>query len=126
MAHFAKVENGIVTRVIVAEQDFIDSGAVGDPSEWIQTSYGAFGGEYLDVQTYSVRPEKQALRKNFAGVGFTYDSVRDAFIPPKQFESWILNEDTCLWEAPIEKPIDAKYYWSEEVKNWVKVTPTKD
>ncbi len=120
MSHFAKVENGIVTRVIVAEQEFINSGAVGDPSEWVQTSYSAFGGEYVDIQTGSVRPEKQALRKNFAGVGFTYDAERDAFIPPKQFESWVLNEKTCLWEAPKEKPVDAKYYWDEEKLDWVK------
>lgn len=121
MAHFAKVENGIVTQVIVAEQDFIDSGAVGKPSMWIQTSYSAWGGEYVDHATGSIRPEKEALRKNFAGVGYTYDKERDAFIPPRPFDSWVLNEDSCQWEAPKEKPVDAKYYWNEDKLDWVKV-----
>ena len=121
MAHFAKVEDGIVTRVIVADQDFIDSGAVGEPSQWIQTSYSAFAGEYVDVSTGSVRPEKTALRKNFAGVGYTYDKVLDAFIPPKPYNSWVLNDETCQWEAPKEKPTDAKYYWDEEKLDWVEI-----
>jgi hypothetical protein len=121
MAHFAKVEDGIVTRVIVADQDFIDSGAVGEPSQWIQTSYSASAGEYIDVSTGSVRPEKTALRKNFAGVGYAYDKVLDAFIPPKPYNSWVLNEETCQWEAPKEKPTDAKYYWDEEKLDWVEI-----
>jgi hypothetical protein len=121
MAHFAKVESGVVTRVIVAEQDFIDSGAVGEPSQWIQTSYCASAGEYIDVSTGSIRPEKTALRKNFAGVGFTYDGELDAFIPPKPHDSWVLNEETCQWTAPKEKPTDAKYYWNEEKLDWIKV-----
>ena len=90
MSHFAKVENGIVTKVIVAEQDFIDSGAVGDPSSWLQTSYNTSGGQH---------PNGTPLRKNFAGIGYTYDRNRDAFIPPKPSEgSFRLNEETCQWE----------------------------
>lgn len=109
MAHFAKIENGIVTQVIVAEQDVIDSGLFGD--SWVQTSYNTYGGQH---------PEGRPLRKNFAGIGFTYDPVKDAFIPPKLFASWVLNEDTCLWKAPIPMPTDGKsYQWDETTTNWV-------
>ena len=114
MAHFAKVVNNIVEQVIVAEQDFIDSGAVGNPENWIQTSYNTYGG----VHKLGGTP----FRKNFAGVGFTYNIEKDAFIPPKplQYESWVLNEEKCIWEAPIEMPSDGKpYYWDEELLEWV-------
>lgn len=114
MGHFAKVENGIVTQVIVAEQDFIDSGAVGSPSMWIQTSYNTYGGEHKLGGT--------SLRKNYAGIGFTYDAIRDAFIPPKPYESWVLNEDSCLWNAPVEYPNDGKeYYWDEATVSWKEI-----
>mgnify|MGYP003338137412 FL=1 len=109
MAHFAKVENGVVTQVIVAEQDVIDSGLFGDG--WVQTSYNTAGGQH---------PEGRPLRKNYAGIGFTYDETRDAFIPPKPFDSWVLNEDTCLWDAPIPMPQDGKFYnWDEATTSWV-------
>lgn len=112
MAHFAHITNGTVDQVIVAEQDFIDSGAVGNPSEWVQTSYNTYGG----VHKLGGTP----LRKNYAGIGFTYDSVRDAFIPPQPYPSWNLNENTCLWEAPIPYPTDGDYYvWNEEAASWV-------
>lgn len=111
MSHFAKVENGVVTQVIVAEQDVIDSGLFG--TGWVQTSYNTIGGQH---------PEGRPLRKNYAGVGFTYDAERDAFIPPKPFASWLLNEDTCLWGAPVAYPIDGKFYeWSESSQQWVEV-----
>jgi len=100
MAHFAKVENGIVTQVIVAEQDFINSGVVGSPSMWIKTSYNTHGGEYFNNFTKSV--EGQGLRKNFAAVGYTYDKDLDAFIPPRPSEEATLNLETCLWELPEE------------------------
>ncbi len=110
MSHFAKVENGIVTQVIVAEEEFINSGFVGDPRSWVQTSYNTKGGQH---------PEGRPLRKNYAGIGYTYDSTRDAFIPPKPFESWTLNEDTCLWDAPTPMPDDGKLYtWDEETLSW--------
>ncbi len=96
MAHFAKVENNIVIDVIVAEKDFIDSGMAGDPSTWIQTSYNTRGGINLRGGP--------ALRKNFAGIGFTYDPVRDAFISPKPFDTWVLDEESCLWYDPDEVP----------------------
>lgn len=110
MAHFAKVENGIVTQVIVAEQDVIDSGLFG--SGWIQTSYNTHGGVHTNGGT--------PLRKNYAGVGFTYDSGRDAFIPPQPFLSWIMSEETCLWNAPVAYPTDGnRYYWNEETTSWI-------
>jgi hypothetical protein len=114
MAHFAEVVNGIVRRVIVAEQDFIDSGAVGIPSRWVQTSYNTYGG----VHKLGGTP----LRKNYAGVGYTYDEQRDAFIPPRPYQSWNLNEDTCLWESPIPYPNDNKpYLWNETTGSWEEV-----
>jgi len=114
MAHFAEVVNGIVRRVIVAEQDFIDSGAVGIPSRWVQTSYNTHGG----VHKLGGTP----LRKNYAGIGYTYDEQRDAFIPPRPYQSWNLNEDTCLWESPIPYPNDNKpYLWNETTGSWEEV-----
>jgi len=112
MSHFAKVENGVVTQVIVAEQDVIDSGAVG--TGWVQTSYNTHGGQH---------PEGRPLRKNYAGLGYTYDAERDAFIPPKPFASWSLNEDTCLWESPVAYPNDGKFYgWNESLQQWIEIT----
>ena len=109
MSHFAKVENGIVTQVIVAEQDVIDSGLFG--TGWIQTSYNTIGGYH---------PENRPLRKNYAGIGYTYDSIRDAFIAPQPYASWILDETTCLWDSPIPYPTDdKKYYWDEPTTSWV-------
>jgi hypothetical protein len=114
MAHFAEVVNGIVRRVIVAEQDFIDSGVVGIPSRWVQTSYNTYGG----VHKLGGTP----LRKNYAGVGYIYDEQRDAFIPPRPYQSWNLNEDTCLWESPIPYPNDNKpYLWNETTGSWEEV-----
>ena len=95
MAHFAKVENGIVIQVIVAEQDVINSGLFGDPALWVQTSYNTRGGQH---------PEGRPLRKNYAGAGYTYDATRDAFIAPQPAPSWTLNEDTCLWVSPTPLP----------------------
>lgn len=88
MSHFAKIENNIVTQVIVAEEDFI----LLLEGKWIQTSYNTRGGKH---------PENKPLRKNYAGIGYIYDESRDAFIPPKPNDSWILNEETCLWELPV-------------------------
>ena len=97
MAHFAKLNNSIVTEVIVAEQDFINSGAVGDSFLWVQTSYNG------------------SFRKNYAAIGDTYDKGKDAFIAPKPYPSWTLVEDTCRWTAPIVKPDDGKMYnWNED------------
>lgn len=116
MSHFAQIDdNNIVVQVIVAEQDFIDSGAVGDSSKWIQTSYNTYGGEHRNGGT--------PLRKNYAGIGYTYDPTMDAFIPPKPYPSWVLNTDTCLWNPPIPMPTDGKFYvWSESSQSWDEVT----
>jgi len=119
MAHFAEVdENNIVTRVIVAGQDFINSGAVGDSSNWIQTSYNTRGGIHYTPNS-SEADDSIALRKNYAGVGFTYDSDRDAFYETQPYPSWTLNEDSCLWEAPVPYPDgDEMYKWNEDKQNW--------
>lgn len=110
MAHFAKIENGIVTQVIVAEQDVIDSGLFG--YGWVQTSYRTTGNAH---------PEAKPLRKNYAGVGFIYDKDLDAFIPPKPFPSWVLDKNSCLWVAPIKKPSDENLYnWDEKSQSWIK------
>lgn len=122
MGHYAEIdENNIVLQVIVAEQDFIDSGFVGDPVKWIKTSYNTFGGIHYDPETnLPSEDQSKALRKNYAGIGFTYDPVRDAFISPKPYPSWILNEETCLWDPPSNPPDDGKYYeWDEDSLSWI-------
>ena len=109
--HYAKIENNIVTRVIVAEAEFFDTFVDDTPGEWLQTSYNTHGGVHSNGET--------PLRKNYAGVGYTYDSVRDAFISPQPYPSWTLVEDTCLWEAPVAMPTDDKMYtWDESTTNW--------
>lgn len=118
MAHFAKVVNGTVVQVIVAEQEFFNTFVDTSPGEWIQTSYNTYGGGH----TLGGEP----LRKNYAGVGFTYDVSRDAFIPPKPYASWLLDEDTCLWGSPTPCPQDGQEYdWDEATLQWVKVNGTK-
>jgi len=113
MSHFAKVIDGIVTEVLVIEQDVIDTGLFGDPALFVQTSYNTFGGQH---------PEGRPLRKNYAGIGYTYDPELDAFIPPQPFPSWVLNTETCLWEAPALYPQDGiSYYWDEETLSWLEM-----
>jgi hypothetical protein len=115
MSHFAKVNNGIVEQVIVAEPEFFETFVDSSPGEWIQTSYNTRGGVHANGGT--------PLRKNYAGIGYTYDRVLDAFIPPKPYASWTLNEDTCLWDAPVAYPDDGKIYsWDEATTNWIEVT----
>lgn len=114
MSHFAKVVDGKVVNVIVAEADFFNDFVDSSPGEWIQTSYNTYGGKHSQGGT--------PLRKNYAGIGFSYDKSRDAFIPPNAFKSWILNEDTCLWDPPVEMPKDGKRYdWDEATTSWVEV-----
>jgi hypothetical protein len=101
MAHYAKIKDGKVVKVIVAEASFFDTFIDTSAGKWIQTSYN------------------NNIRKNFAGIGYTYDEDRDAFIPPKPFNSWTLNETTCLWEAPVAKPDDGqRYNWNETNQTW--------
>lgn len=103
MSHFAELdENSIVKRVIVADQNFIDSGAVGDPKNWVQTSYTG------------------KIRKNYAGKGYIYDPQRDAFIAKKPYDSWILDEQTAKWKAPKVYPKNGKYHeWDEASLSWI-------
>ena len=104
MSHFAKLNNNVVTEVIVAEQDFINSGAVGDSFLWVQTSYNG------------------SFRKNYAGVGYTYDKSKDAFIAPKPYPSWTLDA-SFDWQPPTAMPVDDKNYtWNEETETWDEVT----
>ena len=123
MGHFAKVSNGIVTRVIVAEADFFNNFVDDSPGQWIQTSYNTRGGVHYKPNTNEPSEDQsKALRKNYAGIGYTYDVTRDAFIPPQPFNSWTLNEDTCLWDSPVPYPADGKLYkWNEELVNWEEV-----
>jgi hypothetical protein len=135
VGHYAKVVDGIVTEVIVAKQDFIDT--LSSEETWIKTSYNTMGGVHYEpteggntdsVKTASADQSK-SLRKNYAGVGFIYDSVRDAFYEPQPFASWTLNETSCLWQPPISYPTDDKVYdWDEDAyqadntQGWVEYT----
>ena len=121
MAHFAKVVSNTVTQVIVAESEFFETFVDSSPGAWIQTSYNTSGGVHYDSNTGEPSLDQtKALRKNYAGIGYTYDSTRDAFIPPKRFNSWILNENTCLWDPPKPYPSDEeRYRWNEETQTWV-------
>jgi len=111
MAHYAKIENEIVTQVNVVEDDFIQANPDRYTGQWVKTSYNTQGGQHLLGGT--------PLRKNFAGIGHTYDPERDAFIAPKPFTKWVLNEDTCCWEAPIPYPTDNKFYvWNDNRTEW--------
>jgi hypothetical protein len=108
MSHYAKIENNIVVDVIVAEQDFINQ----IEGEWVQTSYNTIGGTHYQGGT--------PLRKNYAGIGMIYDRERDAFRTEQPYNSWMLNEDSCIWEAPIPYPNDGNmYYWDEDNKEWI-------
>jgi hypothetical protein len=123
MAHFAKVLNNIVEKVIVAEPEFFERFVDSSPGEWIQTSYNTRGGIHYNPETREPSEDQsKALRKNYAGVGYTYDKKLDAFIPPKPYASWILDEQTCLWNAPTVYPEDDKNYtWNEDTLSWDEV-----
>ena len=122
MSYFAELDSeNIVIRVIAADQDFIDSGKVGDPNNWVQTSYNTRGGVHYAPNS-NTPDGGVALRKNYAGVGYTYDETRDAFILPKPYPSWALNESTCQWDPPIPYPDDDKRYdWDEDTTSWKEV-----
>lgn len=115
MAHFAHITNGVVDQVIVIDQETLNTGNWGNPAEWIQTSYNTHGGVHSAGGT--------PLRKNYAGIGYTYDAQRDAFIPPKPFASWVLDGQTCLWNAPTPMPVEeGKFFtWDEATTSWVEV-----
>ena len=110
MAHYAKVRNGKVVQVIVAEKEFFNTFVDSSPGEWIQTSYNTKGG----VHELGGTP----LRKNYAGIGFVYDKERDAFYQPQPYPSWTLNEETCLWDPPVAHPEGKYRQWNEETQSW--------
>lgn len=117
MAHFAKVVDGKVTQVIVAEPEFFNTFVDSSPGTWIQTSYNTRANQH---------PEGRPLRGNYAGIGYTYDQANDVFYAPQPFPSWLLDKDTWTWKPPIPQPIDGKIYtWNENNKTWDEVaTPT--
>jgi len=115
MSHFAKVVDGKVTQVIVAEPDFFNTFVDTSPGEWIQTSYNTHGNQHKNGGT--------PLRGNYAGIGYTYDRTNDVFYSAQPFASWILNESTWLWEAPVAMPDDDKrYQWDEATISWEEIT----
>jgi hypothetical protein len=129
MSHFAKLdENNMVVFVTVGRQE--DNGKEAELSArtgdvYKQTSYNTHGGVHYDPNTnHPSADQSKAMRKNYAGIGYTYDPVLDAFIPPKPFPSWVLNEQTCLWESPTPMPQDGKMYvWDENTQSWVEYNP---
>lgn len=125
MAHFARLKNNIVDYVVVGrdEDENNENQLAHDGYIYKRTSYNTRGGVHYqgDNNTPSIDQSK-AFRKNYAGIGYYYDSIRDAFIPPKPFPSWILNEDTCLWNSPVPYPSDGKIYtWNEDILNWQEI-----
>jgi hypothetical protein len=114
MSHFAKVLDGKVIQVIVAEKEFFDTFVDSSPGTWLQTSYNTHGNQH---------PEGRPLRGNYAGIGYIYDATNDVFYEPQPYPSWILNNTTWLWEAPVAYPTDDKLYkWNESIANWEEVT----
>ena len=120
MSHFAKVTDGKVTQVIVAEKEFFDTYVDSTPGEWIQTSYNTRGGVHYGQDG---QPDGGvALRGNYAGIGYTYDRTNDVFYAPQPYASWVLNNTTWSWEAPVAMPTDGKQYaWDEATTSWVEV-----
>jgi hypothetical protein len=121
MSHFAKIENGIVTQVIVIEQEMIDTGLWGYASSWKQTSYNTRGNVHYGLDG---QPDGGiALRGNYAGIGYTYDEEHDVFYAPQPYPSWMLNQTSWLWEAPVPYPTDGKIYqWNDPATSWIEVT----
>jgi hypothetical protein len=119
MAHFAQInQNNIVVQVIVAEQDFIDLGSVGDPVKWIQTSYNTRGGIHYGPDG---QPDGgSAVRGNYAGIGFVYEPVNDVFYPPQPYPSWTISAPSWTWTAPTPYPANGNMYtWDETNNTWV-------
>lgn len=127
MAYFAKVENSIVIDVIRIEQDVLNSGLWGDPTQWVQTSYNTRGGIYYIPNSNPPEPDpdqSKALRANYAGLGYTYDAVNDVFYAPQPYPSWTISAPTWIWQAPVPYPNDGKeYYWDEATLSWVLLEP---
>ena len=124
MGHFAKIENEIVVQVNVIDEQFFNDNPDRYTGTWVQTSYNTRRGVHYNPETNEPSADQsKALRKNFAGVGMIYDENRDAFYQPQPYDSWILNETTCVWEAPVPYPNDEKYYkWNETTQEWTEIT----
>lgn len=123
MGHFAKVLDGKVTQVIVAEPEFFDTFVDSSPGTWLQTSYNTRGGvHYVPDSDTPSEDQSKALRGNYAGIGYTYDQVNDVFYAPQPYPSWILNTQTYLWKAPVAMPkTGGPYDWDEATQSWVEV-----
>jgi hypothetical protein len=129
MTHYAKVVDKVVTEVIVAEEDFFKTFVDNSAGTWLETSINMHGGKYIDYDTRLpvddqsiINDSEGGKRKNFAGIGFTYDQAKNAFINLKPFDSWVLSETTCRYVAPTAKPDDGKKYnWNEETTAWVEI-----
>jgi len=132
MAHFALLNNNVVYQVIVgSDEDYLINGDSPEKNYAslyncvvFRTSYNTRGGiHYNPITNEPSEDQSKAFRKNYAGIGYTYDASNDSFIPPKPFESWVLNEDTCRWDAPTPYPTDGKFYrWDEPTLSWVEIT----
>lgn len=120
MGHFAKVVDGKVTQVIVAEPEFFNNFVDSSPGQWLQTSYNTRGGVHYGQDG---QPDGGvALRANYAGIGYSYDYINDVFVAPKPFESWVLNNTTWTWDAPTPYPTDGKIYqWHEDKQQWIEL-----
>lgn len=115
MGHYAKVVDGKVTQVIVAEPEFFNTFVDSSPGAWIQTSYNTHGGQHTNGGT--------PLRGNYAGIGYTYDQTNDVFYAPQPYASWTISAPTWTWEAPVAMPTDGKpYKWDETTTSWIEVT----
>ena len=126
MGHYARVEKNQVVNVIKADEEALKSIKIPPHAKWIKTSYNTNGGVYYDPKTGERSSDQsKALRKNFAGVGYIYDEAKDAFIPPQPYPSWTLDDQTCLWNAPVEMPNDGlPHRWDEVSKTWKEANPT--
>lgn len=129
MAHYAKVVNGIVAQVIVAEPEFFETFIDDTPGEWVKTSFNMRGGVYHDPSTNAPAADQSVItgdeareRKNFASLGDVYDSVADVFYRPQPFDSWTLNTTSYVWEAPVAYPDSGYHTWNESEQRWDEVT----
>jgi len=124
MSHFAKIVDGKVTQVIVAEPEFFTTFVDSSPGTWLQVSYNTRGGVHYDPATGQPSADQsKALRGNYPGIGYTYDAASDKFYSPQPYASWVLSPKTFLWEAPVAMPTDGKpYVWNETTKAWDAVT----